>query len=120
MTREAKLQTVKDLLEGKRSIEDIKEPLSIDRLTVNEIYLLLTLNQAAKNREYSQEEAACKEYYRTQSNQRPQSREEVRGYYISTDANYPTLIAGSDAIVKEWYSRLNLNIVFELKNCEPC
>ena len=122
MNRQEKLDTIKDLMRGTISLNSFKVPIKVDRLTINEktlLYTICTNPDGTKKEKFTPLEEECWEYYRQQSHKRPPSREEIRGYAHTSDANFPVLIIGSDAIVRKWLQRLNTAPRWELRNCEP-
>lgn len=91
-------------------LKSITYTLKVGRLTTNECYLLYTiLNENIPGKE-------CIEYYTEQSNLRPPTEEEIRGYPRMGDKKIK--IPGSDKIVLQWYEKLNLRILYTMRNCE--
>lgn len=99
MSRQTKVRLLKDALSGQVSLFDL-QPIVFTRLTNSELKLLLWLGEEVERqgRPYSRQETECWEYYRKLSNQRPASAGDAM----------PDL-DGADAIVREWYDRLNQN-----------
>lgn len=95
MSRHSKIELVKGLLRGETSIDALKEPIDLSKITTNEKYLLMTVIESAmaQNRELTSDEADCLEYYRLES---------LNGSKREAISNE------SDEKVIEWYRKLDL------------
>lgn len=108
-TRIDKIKTLKGLLSGTTALNDLKASINVKRLSIEELRLIHAVLLATDID--TEEVAACVEYYRTVSNDRPVTVPEERGYWKQSDADdYPNLYPGSEADVKYWCQKLNLEI----------
>ena len=99
--RKEKTELLKALLNGSITLAQLKQPIKYERLSVNELYLLLTLMEASKAGDVKNEEAAaCIDYYRIISSARKPGE---------------SCIKRDDEKVTEWYNNLNLQIKHPLK-----
>lgn len=99
MNRQQKIEILKQAQSGQVPFKQLLaslQPLEVDRLTVDEKYLLLNIERDIKEGQQSATAPGvlmCKEHYRKVSNQRT-------GTLPEPDAVYPT--------VKEFYTRLGI------------